>query len=85
MSNYKSLNPKRIFGVVGSPKFSCYDIDFGLGRPCKGEIILIDVTKSISLNEGKNNKEDVEIDLSFPKIKMDVFTSIFVNGLKIYD
>ena len=72
MSNYKSLNPKRIFGVAGSPKFSCYGIDFGLGRPCKGEIISIDVTKSISLNEGKNNKEDVEIDLSFPKIKMDV-------------
>ncbi|KAJ9686828.1 hypothetical protein PVL29_015605 [Vitis rotundifolia] len=85
MSNYKSLNPKRIFGVAGSPKFSCYDTDFGLGRPCKGEIISIDATKSISLNEGKNNKEDVEIGLSFPKIQMDVFTSIFVNDLKIYD
>ena len=44
--------------------------DFGLGQLQKREFISIDETRSISLHEGKDNKSDIEVGLSFPKIKI---------------
>ncbi|XP_034702273.1 phenolic glucoside malonyltransferase 1-like [Vitis riparia] len=83
--NFSSINMERAVGVAGSPRFSVYDIDFGLGQLQKREFISIDETRSISLHEGKDNKRDIEVGLSFPKIKMDAFASIFTNGLSVYD
>ncbi|CBI18016.3 unnamed protein product, partial [Vitis vinifera] len=83
--NFSSINIERAVGVAGSPRFSVYDIDFGLGQLQKREFISIDETRSISLLEGKDNKSDIEVGLSFPKIKMDAFASIFTNGLSVYD
>ena len=40
---------------------------------------------AMSLHDGKNNKRDIKVGLSFPKAKIDVFASIFVDDLKVYD
>ena len=83
--NISSINMERAVGVAGSPRFAVYDIDFGLGKLQKREFISIDETRDISLHEGKDNKRHIEVGLSFPKIKMDAFASIFANGLIVDD
>ena len=80
-----SINTERLVGVSGSPRLAVYDIDFGLGQLQKIEFISIDETRSISLHEGKDNKSDIEVGLSLPKIKMDAFASIFTSGLVAFD
>ena len=80
ISEYESRKDDRIIGVAGSPRFAVYDIDFGLGKPKKSEVVSIDLTGSISLNECNNNKESLEIGLSLPKIQMDAFADIFDSG-----
>ena len=83
--NFSSINIERAVGVAGSPGFAIYGIDFGLGQLQKREFISIDETRCISLHEGKDNKGDIEVGLSFPKIKMNAFASIFTDGLMVYD
>ena len=83
--NFSSINIERAVGVAGSPGFAIYGIDFGLGQLQKRESISIDETRCISLHEGKDNKGDIEVGLSFPKIKMNAFASIFTDGLMVYD
>ncbi|KAL6330200.1 hypothetical protein AAG906_040121 [Vitis piasezkii] len=83
--NFSSINIERAVGVAGSARFAVYGIDFGLGQLQKRESISIDETRCISLHEGKDNKGDIQVGLSFPKIKMDAFASIFTNGLSVYD
>ncbi|RVW95125.1 Anthocyanin 5-aromatic acyltransferase [Vitis vinifera] len=85
LSDLESLNKERTLGVSASPKFAVYNIDFGFGRLQKREMISIDETNSISLHEGKTNMGDIEVGVALPKMTMDVFASIFANGLKVYD
>ena len=83
--NISSINIERIVGVAGSPRFAVYAIDFGLGKLQKREFISIDETRSISLHKGKDNKRDIEVGLSLPKIKMDAFATIFTSGLMVHE
>ena len=76
-SNFESPNLERLVGVAGSPRFAVYDIDFGLGKLQKRSFIEIDETRCKSPHEGKDNKGNIEVGLSFPKIKMDAFASVF--------
>ena len=85
LSDLESLNKERTLGASASPKFAVYNIDFGFGRLQKREMISIDETNSISLHEGKTNMGDIEVGVALPKMTMDVFASIFANGLKVYD
>ncbi|KAL6330358.1 hypothetical protein AAG906_040286 [Vitis piasezkii] len=85
LSDLESLNKERTLGASASPKFAVYNIDFGFGRLQKREFISIDETNSISLHEGKTNMGDIEVGVALPKMTMDVFASIFANGLKVYD
>ena len=84
-SNFEPPNLERLVGVAGSPRFSVYDIDFGLGKLQKRSFIEIDETRCKSLHEGKDNKGNIEVGLSLPNIKMDVFAFVFTNGLMVYD
>ncbi|KAL6330405.1 hypothetical protein AAG906_040335 [Vitis piasezkii] len=79
ISEFETRKEDRIVGVAGSPRFAVYDIDFGLGKPKKSEVVSIDMTGSISLNECKNDKETFEIGLSLP----DAFEDIFANGFQV--
>ncbi|KAA8533203.1 hypothetical protein F0562_033264 [Nyssa sinensis] len=74
---------ERAVGVAGSPKLGFYSTDFGWGKPLKSEIISIDRTGAISLSECRDKEGDIEVGLSFPKIQMDAFASIFADGLEI--
>ncbi|KAG8391696.1 hypothetical protein BUALT_Bualt01G0214100 [Buddleja alternifolia] len=80
---YGSLLTKRIFGVAGSPRFDMYDTDFGWGKPNKYESVSIDGDGSMSLSKSKEFEGGLEIGLSLPIKKMDVFADIFYDGLKI--
>ncbi|KAA8529623.1 hypothetical protein F0562_034277 [Nyssa sinensis] len=57
--------------------------DFGWGRPKKTEIISIDVSGAMSLNECRDSEGDLEVGLSLPKITMDAFATVFADGLKM--
>nr|XP_027060931.1 malonyl-coenzyme A:anthocyanin 3-O-glucoside-6''-O-malonyltransferase-like [Coffea arabica] len=81
LSEIEGLNPERVVGVAGSPKFAVYDMDFGWGKPRKSEVISIDTTGSISLNECRDSKGDLEVGLSLPKVKMEPFSAIFASGI----
>lgn len=82
VSDLKSLNRMRMAAVVGSPRFQVYNVDFGFGRPKKYEVISRD--RYFTLDGCKDNEEDFEIGLCFPKAKMDAFAEIFTNGLEAY-
>ncbi|KAK9266157.1 hypothetical protein L1049_003424 [Liquidambar formosana] len=81
ISDYEALKRERVVGIAGSPKFAIYDIDFGWGKPKKNEVISIDITGLMSLNECRDAVGDLEVGLSFPRIKMEAFAAIFSNGL----
>ena len=69
LTDLPPINLERVVGVAGSPRFAVYGIDFGFGQLQKREFTSIDETRAISLHEGKDNRGDIEVGLSFPKIK----------------
>ncbi|KAK2359541.1 phenolic glucoside malonyltransferase [Trifolium repens] len=68
-------------GVAGSTKFGVYEIDFGFGRPEKVEITSIDRGLTIGLTESKDLKGGVEVGLVLNKHVMDLFHTIFHEGI----
>ncbi|KAK9266154.1 hypothetical protein L1049_003421 [Liquidambar formosana] len=81
ISDYEALKRERVVGIVGSPKFAVYDMDFGWGKPKKSEVISIDITGFLSLYECRDAEGNLEVGLSFPRIKMEAFAAIFTNSL----
>ncbi|XP_073303713.1 coumaroyl-CoA:anthocyanidin 3-O-glucoside-6''-O-coumaroyltransferase 2-like [Primulina huaijiensis] len=68
--------------VTGSPKMDLYGLDFGWGRPIKIEEVSIDETRSISLCESREMSGGVEIGVCLPKPKLELFWTLFNQGLK---
>lgn len=69
--------------AAGSNRFDDYGSDFGWGRPKKVEIVSVDRTGAISLVESKDGGGGgVEIGVVLKKQQMEVFASLFVNGLE---
>ncbi|XP_059648915.1 phenolic glucoside malonyltransferase 1-like [Cornus florida] len=83
LSDFNNLNMRRLMSLTGSPKIGIYEPDFGWGRPRKSEIVSIDITGGFSISECRDSQGDVEFGVTFPKIAMDAFASIFANGLKL--
>ncbi|KAK6919493.1 hypothetical protein RJ641_015397 [Dillenia turbinata] len=72
-----------IMGVAGSPKYRIYDMDFGWGKPKTSEIVSIDLTGAMSLNECKDGVEgDLEVGLSLEEVKMHKFANVFTECLR---
>lgn len=69
--------------VSGSPKLNLYETDFGWGRPKKIEEISIDKSRAISLTESRDVESGIEVGLALHESEMEVFSSFFVEGLKI--
>ncbi|KAK2413118.1 phenolic glucoside malonyltransferase [Trifolium repens] len=67
--------------VAGSTRFGVYEIDFGFGRPEKVEITSIDRGLTIGLTESKDLKGGVEVGLVLNKHVMDLFHTIFHQGI----
>ncbi|GAU19868.1 hypothetical protein TSUD_170940 [Trifolium subterraneum] len=70
-----------IIGVAGSNRFGVYEIDFGWGRPEKVEIVSVDRGLTIGLAESKNGKGGIEVGLVLNKHAMDIFSTLFLEGL----
>ncbi|KAG7595745.1 Transferase [Arabidopsis suecica] len=68
--------------IAGAPKLGLYDMDFGLGKPCKMEIVHIETGGSIAFSESRDGSNGVEIGIALEKKKMDVFDSILQQGIK---
>ncbi|CAH8363096.1 unnamed protein product [Eruca vesicaria subsp. sativa] len=71
------------FGTVaGSTRLKVYESDFGWGRPVKVDIVSIDQGEAIGMAEGRDQSGGVEIGMCLKKTEMDIFVSIFNNGLE---
>lgn len=83
LDKQSSLNKEgyEIFVVSGSNRFGVYENDFGYGRPEKVEIVSIDKALSIGLGDSKDGNGGVEIGLVLNKHVMDLFSTLFLEGL----
>lgn len=68
--------------VIGSPRFRLYEVDFGWGKPEKVEVPAVDGGNLISLAESRDGSGGVEVGVALPKETMEVFGSLFYEGLK---
>ncbi|KAJ0100064.1 hypothetical protein Patl1_21758 [Pistacia atlantica] len=69
-------------GVSGSTQFDVYGSDFRWGRPRKVEIVSIDRIGAIALAKSRDKSGGVEVGVVLKKQEMEVFSSLFVDGLK---
>ncbi|KAJ0043245.1 hypothetical protein Pint_19066 [Pistacia integerrima] len=72
----------RAIGVAGPPMFEVYGSDFGWDRPKKVEIVSTGKTGSISMAESRDGSGGVEVGVALEKQEMEIFASLFVDGLK---
>ncbi|XP_044468139.1 malonyl-CoA:anthocyanidin 5-O-glucoside-6''-O-malonyltransferase-like [Mangifera indica] len=68
--------------VAGSTHFDVYGSDFGWGRPNKVEIVSIDRSGAVALAKSRDRSGGVEIGVALEKQEMEVFRSLFADGLK---
>lgn len=71
--------------IAGAPKLGLYDMDFGLGKPCKMEIVHIETGGSIAFSESRDGSNGVEIGIALEKKKMDMFASILQQEKKKFE
>lgn len=82
VSDFKKLRGAGILGVSGSPKFDLYNMDFGWGKARKVEVASIDgENHSMSMCRPRDSERGIEIGLSLPTPRMEVFTALFADGL----
>ncbi|CAG7906875.1 unnamed protein product [Brassica rapa] len=71
----------QVLSVSGSNQFGIYGSDFGWGRPVNTEVMSIYGNNQISMSARRDGTGGVEIGVSLKKCEMDVFISLFTNGL----
>ncbi|XP_015866060.3 phenolic glucoside malonyltransferase 1-like [Ziziphus jujuba] len=85
LSNWGSLGGgAQVIGVSGSYRFGLYSLDFGWGKPKKMEITSIDRNGAFSMAESRDGSGGVEIGLVLKKHEMELFGSLFHEGLEDY-
>ncbi|KAF5725411.1 hypothetical protein HS088_TW23G00133 [Tripterygium wilfordii] len=83
LEKWTSGKPKTLtIGIAGSPRFELYEVDFGWGRPKKVEVISIDKNRGIAMERSRDGDGGIEVGVVLEKHEMEVFASLFVNGLK---
>ncbi|CAA7055444.1 unnamed protein product [Microthlaspi erraticum] len=68
--------------VTGSTKFGMYGSDFGWGKPVSTDNVSISQELLFSMSERRDETGGVEIGMCLKKSEMDVFVSLFRNGLE---
>ncbi|EEF34762.1 malonyl-CoA:anthocyanidin 5-O-glucoside-6''-O-malonyltransferase [Ricinus communis] len=82
MERESSVGEAIAVGVAGSPKFEVYGTDFGWGKPDKVEISSLG-NGSMSMAESRDGNGGFEIGMVLRNHdEMEMFDSIFVDGLK---
>ncbi|XP_065855188.1 phenolic glucoside malonyltransferase 1-like [Euphorbia lathyris] len=83
LSDYLKAEPDLMetIGVAGGNRFGVYGTDFGWGRPEMVEVTSVDRTGAFSMAETKHGN-GVEIGLAMAQNQMEIFSSLFINGLK---
>jgi len=74
----------QIIGVSMSNRFGVYDTNFGFGKPSKVEITSLDRNSSsqtFGLVESKDGSGGVEVEIVMNKQAMDLFATLFREGL----
>uniref|UniRef100_A0A1J3CFT1 Coumaroyl-CoA:anthocyanidin 3-O-glucoside-6''-O-coumaroyltransferase 1 n=1 Tax=Noccaea caerulescens TaxID=107243 RepID=A0A1J3CFT1_NOCCA len=71
--------------IAGAPKLGMYDMDFGLGKPCKVEMVHIETGGSIAFSDSRDGSNGVEIGIALEKKKMDAFALIIQEGIKKFE
>ncbi|KAL3624763.1 hypothetical protein CASFOL_031431 [Castilleja foliolosa] len=83
IAKIRSVIQKRVLSVFGSARVDLYGVDFGWGKARKMEMLSIDGDKySMSICKSRDCEGGLEVGLSLPKVKMDAFAVLFVDGLK---
>ncbi|KAL6909329.1 hypothetical protein ACP4OV_001610 [Aristida adscensionis] len=68
--------------VAGSPRFRVYDVDFGLGRPAKVDIVSVANTGAMSVAESRGScSGGMEVGISLPPDAMDSFQRCFADAM----
>ncbi|XP_057773246.1 malonyl-coenzyme:anthocyanin 5-O-glucoside-6'''-O-malonyltransferase-like [Salvia miltiorrhiza] len=72
--------------VSGSPKFDLSDADFGWGKGRRLEVLSMDKEKySMSLCKSSDSDGGLVVGMSLPRERMEVFTALFEDGLKLIE
>lgn len=76
--------PALVLSVARSTHFGLYESDFGWGRPKKVEIVSVDKTGAIAMSDCRDRDGGgvVQVGAVLDKLKMELFASLFVDGLK---
>ncbi|XP_023533407.1 coumaroyl-CoA:anthocyanidin 3-O-glucoside-6''-O-coumaroyltransferase 1-like [Cucurbita pepo subsp. pepo] len=73
---------KHFHTIAGSPKLRAYDTDFGWGRAMKSEVLHVDSSESISVQDSRDEQGGIEIGLGLHNTQMDRFMAIWKQNLK---
>ncbi|XP_011658008.2 malonyl-CoA:anthocyanidin 5-O-glucoside-6''-O-malonyltransferase [Cucumis sativus] len=68
--------------LAGSPRFGVYNIDFGLGKPKKVEIVSAESPYVFSLTESRNSDVVMEIGVVKKRDEIEAFVGIFNQGFE---
>uniref|UniRef100_A0A1J3ISB1 Coumaroyl-CoA:anthocyanidin 3-O-glucoside-6''-O-coumaroyltransferase 1 n=1 Tax=Noccaea caerulescens TaxID=107243 RepID=A0A1J3ISB1_NOCCA len=71
--------------IAGAPKLGMYDMDFGLGKPYKMEMVHIETGGSIAFSDSRDGSNGVEVGIALGKKKMDAFALILQEGIKKFE
>ncbi|XP_010522645.1 PREDICTED: coumaroyl-CoA:anthocyanidin 3-O-glucoside-6''-O-coumaroyltransferase 2 [Tarenaya hassleriana] len=70
--------------VAGAPQLRMYDMDFGIGKPCKVEIVHVESGDSFALLNSREGRDGIEIEIALANDRMEAFTKQFDEGIKIF-
>ncbi|XP_022140678.1 coumaroyl-CoA:anthocyanidin 3-O-glucoside-6''-O-coumaroyltransferase 2-like [Momordica charantia] len=74
----------RRLAITGSPRLRVYDTDFGWGKPQKSEILNVDSSRLVCLQESRDGKGGIEVGLGLTKTRMDRFVAMWDANLKLF-
>ncbi|KAF8094836.1 hypothetical protein N665_0351s0005 [Sinapis alba] len=78
----KRVEPGTQLGTIaGSNRFGLYGSDFGWGKPVNTEFVSIDRNEAFSMSERGDRSGGVQVGLCLKKHEMDIFISLFNDGL----
>ncbi|XP_027344182.1 coumaroyl-CoA:anthocyanidin 3-O-glucoside-6''-O-coumaroyltransferase 1-like [Abrus precatorius] len=83
MSDFRELvkSGQSLVVIVGSPKLTAYNTDFGWGKPRKSEVVNLDSVGTISLTDCRDTQGGVQVGIALERIRMTNFTNIMEQQL----